>query len=98
MTAGNDKGGSLLVKGISRRVVVVDSPDPNIFEQAIFIIRNDSADGVSSQQLVEQAVRIAKSYARTHTAPRRRLQVTPVMAALAGAAAIALIWLLVELL
>ncbi len=87
-----------MVKGISRRVVVVDSPDPNIFEQAIFIIRNDSADGVSSQQLVEQAVRIAKSYARTHTAPRRRLQFTPLMAALAGAAAIALVWLLVELL
>lgn len=87
-----------MVKGISRRVVVVDSPDPNIFEQAIFIIRNDSADGVSSQQLVEQAVRIAKSYARTHAAPRRRLRITPVMAALAGAAAIALIWLLVELL
>ncbi len=87
-----------MVKGISRRVVVVDSPDPNIFEQAIFIIRNDSADGVSSQQLVEQAVRIAKSYARTHTAPRMRLQFTPLMAALAGAAAIALVWLLVELL
>ena len=92
------KEDSLLVKGISRGVVVVDSPDPNIFEQAIFIIRNDSADGVSSQQLVEQAVRIAKSYARTHTAPRRRLQFTPLMAALAGAAAIALVWLLVELL
>ena len=87
-----------MVKGISRRVVVVDSPDPNIFEQAIFIIRNDSADGVSSQQLVEQAVRIAKSYARTHTAPRRRLRFTPVMAAMVGAAAIALVWLLVELL
>jgi len=87
-----------LVKGISRRVVVVDSPDPNIFEQAIFIIRNDSADGVSSQQLVDQAVRIAKSYARTHTVPRRRLQVTPLAAAFAGAAAIALVWMLVELL
>ena len=87
-----------MVKGISRRVVVVDSPDPNIFEQAIFIIRNDSADGVSSQQLVEQAVRIAKSYARTHTAPPRRFQFTPVLAALTGAVAIALVWMLVELL
>ena len=87
-----------MVKGISRRVIVVDSPDPNIFEQAIFIIRNDSADGVSSQQLVEQAVRIAKSYARTHTAPRRRIRFAPAMAALAGAVAIGLIWLLAELL
>ena len=87
-----------MVKGISRRVVVVDSPDPDMFEQAIFIIRNDSAEGVSSQQLVDQAVRIARSYARTHTPPRPRFRLTPVAAALAGAAAIALIWLVMELL
>ena len=65
-----------MVKGISRRVIVVDSPDPRIFEQAIFILRNDMASGsggVSSQQLVDQAVRIAKSYARTHgSVPPRR--------------------------
>ena len=29
-----------MVKGISRRVVVVDSPDQRFFEQAIFIVRN----------------------------------------------------------
>ena len=32
-----------MVKGISRRVVVVDSPDQRFFEQAIFIVRNDAA-------------------------------------------------------
>jgi len=88
-----------LVKGISRRVIVVDSPDPHVFEQAIFIIRNDSVDsGVSSQQLVDQAVQIAKSYTRYHAAPRRRIQVTPLVAGLCGAAAIAAIWLVVSLL
>lgn len=46
-----------MVKGISRRVIVVDSPDPQIFEQAIFILRTDGG-GVSSQQLVDQAVRV----------------------------------------
>ena len=53
-----------MVKGISRRVIVVDSPDPRVFDQAIFILRNDvqAEDGVTSRQLVEQAVRIAKSY------------------------------------
>ena len=30
-----------MVKGTSRRVIVVDSPDPNLFEQAIFIVKND---------------------------------------------------------
>ncbi|MEG0780196.1 MAG: hypothetical protein RR426_06290, partial [Oscillospiraceae bacterium] len=53
-----------MVKGISRRVVVVNSPDPRIFEQAIFIVRNDALmrDGVSAQEIVEEARRVAKSY------------------------------------
>lgn len=90
-----------MVKGISRRVIVVDSPDPHIFEQAIFILNNDAAigSGVTSQQLVDQAVRIAKSYARTHNdPPKRRLRVAPWLAALLGGAAISLVWLLVVLL
>ena len=48
-----------MVKGVSRRVIVVDSPDPRIFEQAIFILPTDGG-GVSSRQLVDQAVRIAR--------------------------------------
>ena len=90
-----------MVKGISRRVIVVDSPDPRIFEQAIFILRNDMASGsggVSSQQLVDQAVRIAKSYARTHgSVPPRRPRITPWNSALLGGAAIGLVWLLAVL-
>ena len=30
-----------MVKGISRRVVVVDAPEHRFFEQAIFIVRNE---------------------------------------------------------
>ena len=49
-----------MVKGISRRVVVVDSPDQRFFEQAIFIVRNDAAgEGVTSRELVEEARRVA---------------------------------------
>lgn len=91
----------LLVKGISRRVIVVDSPDPHIFEQAIFILNNDATagGGISSQQLVDQAVRIAKSYARTHVdPPKKRFHLTPWVSALLGGAAISIVWLLVVLL
>ena len=54
-----------MVKGISRRVIVVDSPDPKLFEQAIFIVRNDafSQEGVTSQQVLGEACRIARSCA-----------------------------------
>ena len=43
-----------MVKGTSRRVIVVDSPDQKLFEQAIFIVRNDafSQDGVTPQQVL----------------------------------------------
>ena len=36
-----------MVKGISRQVIVVHSPDPKLFEQAIFILK-DNAVGVGS--------------------------------------------------
>ena len=85
-----------MVKGISRRVIVVDSPDPQIFEQAIFILRTD-VGGVSSQQLVDQAVRIAKNYARCQGLPRRRVRVPGWLWAAIGAAAIGLTWLLCTL-
>ena len=85
-----------MVKGISRRVIVVDSPDPQIFEQAIFILRTDGG-GVSSQQLVDQAVRIAKNDARCQGLPRRRVRVPGWLWAAIGAAAIGLTWLLCTL-
>ena len=91
-----------MVKGISRRVIVVDSPDPRIFEQAIFIIRNEAASGgggVTSQQLVDQAVRIARNYARTHggSSPAPRWYTSPWLWSLLGGAVIGLMWLLASL-
>ena len=86
----------VLVKGVSRRVIVVDSPDPQIFEQAIFVLSSDGA-GVNQQQLVDQAVRIAKNYARCQGLPRRRVRVPGWLWAAIGAAAIGLTWLLCTL-
>ena len=45
-----------MVKGISRQVIVVHSPDPKLFEQAIFILKEDAAQGgVSDEALLEEA-------------------------------------------
>ncbi len=90
-----------MVKGISRRVIVVDSPDPRVFDQAIFILRKDvqAEDGVTSRQLVDQAVRIAKSYTRAQGLPPvRRRRMAPLLAALGGSAVVGLAWLLITLL
>ena len=62
-----------MVKGLSRRVIVVDSPDPHIFEQAIFIVRNDAMNrnGVTAQRLVDEACRVARTCGRTATCSKR---------------------------
>ena len=89
-----------MVKGISRRVVVVDSPDQRYFEQAIFIVRKDAAgEGVTAQALVEEAKRVARNYAggdhgRFSHAWR---ELTPAVYTLIGAGGIGLIWLLAAL-
>ena len=102
-----------MVKGLSRRVIVVDSPDPHIFEQAIFIVRNDAMNrnGVTAQRLVDEACRVARTCGRTATCskrsffrrgshgapPRRRLRMSPWLAALLGGAVIGVVWLLAML-
>ena len=86
-----------MVKGVSRRVIVVESPDPRIFEQAIFILPTDGG-GVSSRQLVDQAVRIARSYARGQGGARTRWRPPAWLWAVWGAAACGLVWLLAALL
>ena len=86
-----------MVKGISKRVVVVDAPDQRFFEQAIFILRNDAArEGVTSRELVEEARRVAQDYAGGGRRKRDRL--TPALYTLLGAGTIALLWLAVALL
>jgi len=86
-----------MVKGISRRVVVVDSPDPKLFEQAIFIVRNDafSKDGVTPEQVVNEACRLARGYTATLSGKRviRWQDYAAWIYAAIGAAAVGLLWL-----
>ena len=49
-----------MVKGISRQVIVVHSPDPKLFEQAIFILK-DNAEDVTDDVLMQEAKRIINS-------------------------------------
>ena len=89
-----------MVKGISRRVVVVESPDQRFFEQAIFIVRNDAVgEGVTARDLVEEARRVAKNYAGGNHGKLSRAwrELSPAVFSLMGAAAIGLVWLLVTL-
>ena len=87
-----------MVKGISRRVVVVDSPDQRFFEQAIFIVRNDAAgEGVTARELVEEARRVARGYTGGSRLSRAWRELNPLVYTLIGAGSIGLVWLIVTL-
>ncbi len=87
-----------MVKGISRRVIVVRTPDPRFFEQAVFFLREDALhqDGVTADQVVSEARRVAAGYIRRSksAAPRRGLPVGARWCAL-GAAGASLVWSLI---
>ena len=90
---------SQVVKGTNRRIVVVRSPDERVFEQAIFIIRDDylRKEKNSVDKLLEEASRTANDYIRK-TAPKkqRRHRLRQSLYAAAGVAAAGLTWLAVH--
>lgn len=87
-----------MVKGISRQVIVVRSPDPKLFEQAIFILREDALGkgGTSDREILRQAQQAASSFVPERRRKRLRLR-GPIWAA-GGALVTGLAWLLTALL
>ncbi len=49
-----------MVKGISRQVIVVHSPEPKLFEQAIFILKDGAIgqEGVTDDALLREAKKL----------------------------------------
>lgn len=47
-----------MVKGISKQVIVVQSPDKELFDQAIFILKDEAVrQGVTEELLLKEAQR-----------------------------------------
>ena len=78
-----------MVKGISRQVILVQNPDPELFEQAIFILKDEAvAQGVTDEQLIKEAKRLMRAPVKAPSMLSRG----PVWAAM-GAAFTGLVWL-----
>ena len=99
------EGGVGVIKGTSNRVVVVSSPLPRVFEQAIFIVREDFAGqaGVSKTDILRQAREAADEYLRTEKTGKtgkqhvfRRMRIPAPASAALGAAAGGVTWLLFQ--
>lgn len=51
-----------MVKGISRQVIVMQSPDPELFDQAIFILRDEAVTkGITEEALMKEAKHLLKA-------------------------------------
>lgn len=79
----------MLVKGISKQVIVVQSPDPQLFEQAIFILREDALKhgGVSEEALLREAKALIRNGGKAPS-------ISGPLWAFGGALATAAVWVL----
>lgn len=82
-----------MVKGISRQVIVVHSPDQKLFDQAIFILNDEAVgkEGVTDEMLLKSAEKLLRSDGRRANS---RIALYGSAWACAGALAMGLVWLL----
>ena len=81
-----------MVKGISRQVIVVHSPDPKLFEQAIFILKEDAlGEGITDEILLKEAKKAI------HQREIPRIVSGPLWACM-GAGVTGLVWLVTNFL
>ena len=66
--ARQQKEGRRVVKGTSKRIVVVKSPDPKIFEEAIFIVKEDFLGRGGRISALKEAQKVADAYIRSSVA------------------------------
>lgn len=88
-----------MVQGVSRQVIVVKSPDPRFFEQAIFIVKEDAfGKGASAEAVLQEARRAAEGYLRRSSGFRKLYRRIPAPAYAAGGALAATVCWVVALL
>ena len=61
-----------MVKGTSKRIVVVKSPDPKVFEEAIFIVKEDFLGRGGQIDALKEAQQAARAYIRGAVSSRGR--------------------------
>ena len=82
-----------MVKGNSRQVIVVHNPEQKLFEQAIFILRDDAVgkDGITDEMLLKSADKIL------HSGNKKHRVFSGFVWAFAGGISVGLVWLLTVL-
>ena len=76
-----------MVKGISKQVIVVDPPEPKLFEQAIFILK-ENTPGITDEALLKEAKQLL------HAKDRKEKPWQSAIWALCGGLTVGIAWLL----
>ena len=83
-----------MVKGISKQVIVVQSPDKDLFDQAIFILKDEAVgQGVTEELLLKEAQRAINTPSK-----KRQLRYYGPVWACGGALVTGAAWLLTVIL
>ena len=91
------QGGKGMIKGLSKRIVVVKNPDSELFEEAIFVVREDALRKGHSSDVLQQAQKAANEYIKRNLQPGKFIiaKLGPPAYLAAGAAATGIAWLAV---
>ena len=86
-----------MVKGVSRQVIVVHSPDKKLFDQAIFILSDDAVgrDSITDEALLKEARHIIRG---PYHRKKQNLYLAGPIWACGGALLTALLWLVTTIL
>ena len=84
-----------MVKGVSRQVIVVQSPGEELFDQAIFILKDEAVEkGITDEVLLKQA----QQAIRSGQGKKRKLWLYGPVWACGGAVVTGLLWLMTVML
>lgn len=92
------KEGVNVVKGTNKRVVVVKSPDSRVFEQAIFIVREDyfGLRQNTSGDILREAEDVADQYMKNTIQSTQRKPLWPFLVAVGVTVVLGLLWVLLH--
>ena len=85
-----------MVKGISKQVIVVNSPDRKMYDQAIFILSDDAVkgEGITDEMLIREANKMINGTERLDPG----LTIHSVLWMLSGALITAFVWAMTSIL
>ena len=85
-----------MVKGTTRQVMVVKTGDTELFEQAIFLLKEEALEkqGISEGQLLEEAKRLSQVPLKKRVKHKSVHTLPPLVWSGIGAALTAIVWLI----